>query len=86
MLPLRTCDMKTESFSDKNGHLVMQVGVPKKPYNPVLGEVFCCYWDVPGGKRTPPNETEKVSSIQTDFFGCYITASFTRTLYYSRGF
>ena len=42
-------------------NFLLQVGVPKKPYNPVLGEVFCCYWDVPGGRRTAPNETEKVS-------------------------
>ena len=39
---------------------MVQVGIPKKPYNPILGEVFRCYWDVPDGKRTPPNLHEKV--------------------------
>ena len=37
-----------------------QGAAPKKPYNPVLGEVFRCYWDIPGGKRTAPNADEQV--------------------------
>ena len=45
--------------------------MPKKPYNPVLGEVFCCYWDVPGGKRTAPNEREKVR-MRTCVVGCCV--------------
>jgi len=24
----------------------------KKPYNPILGETFRCYWDHPSGSRT----------------------------------
>jgi hypothetical protein len=38
----------------------LQGAAPKKPYNPVLGEVFRCYWDIPGGKRTAPNVDEQV--------------------------
>ncbi len=40
--------------------LKLQGAAPKKPYNPVLGEVFRCYWDIPGGKRTAPNVDEQV--------------------------
>ncbi len=36
-------------------------GSPKKPYNPVLGEYFRCYWDTPNSKRMAPNESEAVS-------------------------
>ncbi|XP_064392295.1 oxysterol-binding protein-related protein 9-like [Halichondria panicea] len=25
----------------------------KKPYNPILGETFNCYWDIPGPKKAP---------------------------------
>ena len=38
----------------------LQGAAPKKPYNPVLGEVFRCYWDIPGGRRTAPNADEQV--------------------------
>ena len=44
-----------------NKGFCLQAGTPKKPYNPVLGEIFRCYWDLPESKRTPPNLTEKVS-------------------------
>ncbi|KAL0278215.1 UNVERIFIED_CONTAM: hypothetical protein PYX00_000097 [Menopon gallinae] len=29
-------------------HAGRKTGVAKKPYNPILGEIFQCYWDVPG--------------------------------------
>lgn len=29
-------------------HAGRKSGVAKKPYNPILGEIFQCYWDVPG--------------------------------------
>ena len=32
----------------------------KKPYNPILGETFQCYWDIPNARRTPPDENTKV--------------------------
>ena len=43
--------------------LITQGAAPKKPYNPVLGEVFRCYWDIPGGRRTAPNADEHVRTI-----------------------
>lgn len=29
-------------------HAGRKTGVAKKPYNPILGEVFRCYYDLPG--------------------------------------
>lgn len=29
-------------------HAGRKSAVAKKPYNPILGEVFQCYWDIPG--------------------------------------
>ena len=40
----------------------MQGTIAKKPYNPILGEIFRCYWDLPCSTRTPPNETATVNS------------------------
>ncbi len=34
--------------------------VAKKPYNPILGETFACYWDLPDSTRTPPDDSSKV--------------------------
>ena len=34
----------------------------KKPYNPILGETFHCYWDLPDARRTPPDENAKVTA------------------------
>lgn len=31
-------------------HAGRKSAVAKKPYNPILGEVFQCYWDLPGEK------------------------------------
>ena len=39
----------------------VQGGSAKKPYNPILGETFHCYWDLPSAQRTPPDETTKVA-------------------------
>lgn len=34
-------------------HAGRKSAVAKKPYNPILGEVFQCHWDIPGKlKRT----------------------------------
>lgn len=38
-------------------HAGRKSAVAKKPYNPILGEVFQCYWDIP---------TEKVDSQCAD--------------------
>ena len=40
----------------------MQNDLAKKPYNPILGETFQCYWDIPNASRTPPDENTKVYS------------------------
>ncbi|KAF6209182.1 hypothetical protein GE061_014927 [Apolygus lucorum] len=29
-------------------HAGRKTTIPKKPYNPILGEVFRCFWDIPG--------------------------------------
>jgi len=39
----------------------VQGGSAKKPYNPILGETFHCYWDLPSAQSTPPDETTKVA-------------------------
>ena len=31
--------------------------IAKKPYNPILGETFLCYWNVPGYEKTQVRET-----------------------------
>ena len=38
----------------------VQGAIAKKPYNPILGETFKCYWDLPNGKRNAPDEYGKV--------------------------
>ena len=38
----------------------IQGTVAKKPYNPILGETFKCYWDLPNGRRNSPDENGKV--------------------------
>ena len=38
----------------------LQGAVAKKPYNPILGETFRCYWDLPGGRRNAPDDDSKV--------------------------
>ena len=41
---------------------VVQSDVAKKPYNPVLGEVFRCYVDAPGtSSRVPLDQMSEVS-------------------------
>ncbi|CAD0202972.1 unnamed protein product [Chrysodeixis includens] len=34
--------------------------VAKKPYNPILGEVFRCHWDLDGAAETTANEKQEV--------------------------
>lgn len=40
-------------------HAARKGNVAKKPYNPILGEIFHCYWDLPNSTRTPPSEQDK---------------------------
>lgn len=47
----------------------IQGTIAKKPYNPVLGETFQCYWDLPGDDRgeVPPEGEELVRSGPVPF-------------------
>ncbi|XP_011613144.1 oxysterol-binding protein-related protein 9 isoform X3 [Takifugu rubripes] len=36
-------------------HAGRKGSVAKKPYNPILGEVFYCHWDFPNDTETPPH-------------------------------
>lgn len=40
-------------------HAGRKSSVAKKPYNPVLGEIFRCHWDIPG--KSPPSKGDCVS-------------------------
>ncbi|KAM7388246.1 hypothetical protein PAMP_024436 [Pampus punctatissimus] len=42
-------------------HAGRKGSVAKKPYNPILGEVFYCHWDLPYETEEPPTHTETVS-------------------------
>jgi hypothetical protein len=33
-------------------HASRNSDIAKKPYNPILGETFKCYWNVPGYEKT----------------------------------
>lgn len=35
-------------------HAGRKGSVAKKPYNPILGEVFYCHWDLPNETESPP--------------------------------
>ena len=38
-----------------------QGAIAKKPYNPILGEVFRCYWDLPNQDTAQVQGAGKVS-------------------------
>uniref|UniRef100_UPI003AACD745 oxysterol-binding protein-related protein 9 isoform X3 n=1 Tax=Centroberyx gerrardi TaxID=166262 RepID=UPI003AACD745 len=42
-------------------HAGRKGSVAKKPYNPILGEVFYCHWDLPTETEEPSPHTETVS-------------------------
>ncbi|XP_029284912.1 oxysterol-binding protein-related protein 9 isoform X3 [Cottoperca gobio] len=42
-------------------HAGRKGSVAKKPYNPILGEVFYCHWDLPSETEEPSLHTETVS-------------------------
>ncbi|XP_049911710.1 oxysterol-binding protein-related protein 9 isoform X6 [Epinephelus moara] len=42
-------------------HAGRKGSVAKKPYNPILGEVFYCHWDLPSESEEPSLHTETVS-------------------------
>ncbi|XP_017756318.1 PREDICTED: oxysterol-binding protein-related protein 9 [Eufriesea mexicana] len=41
-------------------HAGRKSGVAKKPYNPILGEIFRCYWDIPNETVDNLNDTKLV--------------------------
>ena len=51
-----TCHISCGQF-----FLHFQGAIAKKPYNPILGEVFRCYWDLPGQDKAASEEAGKVS-------------------------
>ncbi|KAH0540230.1 hypothetical protein KQX54_014870 [Cotesia glomerata] len=42
-------------------HAGRKSGVAKKPYNPILGEIFRCYWDAGKSNNSHRNETTRTS-------------------------
>ena len=40
-------------------HSARKGAIAKKPYNPILGEVFRCYWDLPNQEAAPCEESGK---------------------------
>lgn len=42
-------------------HAGRNSAVAKKPYNPILGEIFRCHWDVPGVTNVESESTNDVS-------------------------
>ncbi|XP_059196669.1 oxysterol-binding protein-related protein 9 isoform X3 [Centropristis striata] len=42
-------------------HAGRKGSVAKKPYNPILGEVFYCHWDLPSETEEPSPPTETIS-------------------------
>uniref|UniRef100_A0A8C6T5Y6 Oxysterol-binding protein n=1 Tax=Neogobius melanostomus TaxID=47308 RepID=A0A8C6T5Y6_9GOBI len=42
-------------------HAGRKGSVAKKPYNPILGEVFYCHWDLPSDSEEIPTQMETVS-------------------------
>lgn len=45
-------------------HAARKGTIAKKPYNPILGETFHCYWDLHNSSRNPPNATAKVGVVE----------------------
>lgn len=42
-------------------HAGRKSSVAKKPYNPILGEIFRCYWNIPDNKSDPMMDSGKDS-------------------------
>lgn len=45
-------------------HAGRKSGVAKKPYNPILGEIFRCYWDLPNNENTNDVASSGVKHVQ----------------------
>lgn len=47
-------------------HAGRKSAVPKKPYNPILGETFQCYYDL-GTSSTTVSERSNVANVTVSF-------------------
>lgn len=47
-------------------HAGRKGSIAKKPYNPILGEVFRCYWDLSSTKTTTNNDSSIVHMNNND--------------------
>ncbi len=59
-------------------HAARKGTVAKKPYNPILGETFKCYWDLPESSRASPSDEAKVSGCGSEWvwlLGTMVTSS-----------
>lgn len=47
-------------------HAGRKGSVAKKPYNPILGEVFYCHWDLPteAEEPAPPTVRPRISAVK----------------------
>jgi len=47
-------------------HAGRNSAVAKKPYNPILGEIFRCHWDVPGLTTAESDSTNDITQKTSD--------------------
>lgn len=45
-------------------HAGRKSAVAKKPYNPILGEVFQCHWDIPSTDEPHQGQTKETAAVQ----------------------
>lgn len=59
-------------------HAGRKGSVAKKPYNPILGEVFYCHWDLPSESEEPPQHTvrSRTSTANVISLSCFLTTLF----------
>ena len=51
--------------------------IAKKPYNPILGETFQCYWDLPKDLHSTPTSVERdISSTGPVAWSSYNAVAF----------
>ena|SRR5581483_10508359 len=48
-------------------HAGRKSSIAKKPYNPILGEVFKCYWNVPGLDEAQVSSLHSRSTFASNF-------------------
>ena len=60
---------------------------PKKPYNPVLGETFHCYWDLPIEEHISDTHQYQVTCVPCKLTGCSACNRYSvRYVKYSYGY